>query len=50
MVKGGSKMRRFFLPLFLFGALTLLAAAGCDKVDSKGGGGQGCDRFAQQVL
>jgi len=34
-------MRRFFLPLFLCGALTLLAAAGCDKADSKKGGNGG---------
>ena len=34
-------MRRFFLPVLLCGALTLLAAAGCDKADSKKGGSSG---------
>src|SRR5262245_18844624 len=34
-------MRRFFLSVLLCGALTLLAASGCDKADSKKGGGAG---------
>jgi hypothetical protein len=41
MLKGGLNMRRFFLSVLFCAALTLLAAAGCDKADSKKGGNGG---------
>jgi hypothetical protein len=50
-VKGGLNMRRFFLSALLCAPLTLLAATGCDKPDSKSGGttGSGGDLVVLEV-